>query len=131
MHGAFTQINLVFYTFQFVCIKWPSSSARSQDGKKLCDPIYSRSDYQIKLHDHEPFIGKFHLPSCCCKLFTLTQGYIDWTSRPLTQVAFEFFCVTIILGHRYVVCTTDHDIIDMAIHSVVCQKTDFHGNSDF
>jgi hypothetical protein len=23
------------------------------------------------------------------------------------------------------------DIIDMAIHRVVCQKSDFHGNSDF
>ncbi len=23
------------------------------------------------------------------------------------------------------------DIVDMAIHQVVCQKSDFHGNSDF
>jgi hypothetical protein len=23
------------------------------------------------------------------------------------------------------------DIVDMAIHLVVCQKSDFHGNSDF
>jgi hypothetical protein len=23
------------------------------------------------------------------------------------------------------------DIIDLAIHQVVCQKSDFHGNSDF
>jgi hypothetical protein len=23
------------------------------------------------------------------------------------------------------------DIVDMAIHAVVCQKSDFHGNSDF
>jgi hypothetical protein len=23
------------------------------------------------------------------------------------------------------------DIVDMAIHQIVCQKSDFHGNSDF
>jgi hypothetical protein len=26
--------------------------------------------------------------------------------------------------------TTDIDIVDLAIHGVVCQKPDFHGNSD-
>jgi hypothetical protein len=25
---------------------------------------------------------------------------------------------------------TDLDIVDLAIHGVVCQKSDFHGNSD-
>jgi exo-beta-1,3-glucanase (GH17 family) len=27
--------------------------------------------------------------------------------------------------------TTDDGYLNMAIHSVVCQKSDFHGNSDF
>jgi hypothetical protein len=35
-------------------------------------------------------------------------------------------------GKKYVVCDSQTmDIVDMAIHRVVCQKSDSHGNSVF